>query len=627
MTGYKRKLSFERRLARRGWWVIAIAVLIALATAGGIVRVVHVWRQGDVYRQVEMAAALDTLAQSLDSTLRQELPRYCIGTPDLSLFSCARITGLDGSPIFPDNSRVPEPAGPAKYIPLLRQRGADISRTGMPVATLTNTLPESFSSGLLNKDSVADTLVRLELGWRMAAAALASNDTARALAVYRLLCSEFGQYCDADGFPVELTARLEEIRLCDDKKMQARMLREWIDDIITHYTFSSLPDARSVMPVLLKRADAIAERNVDFITEPSFLILTNMLFPSMPPTCIIKDENAEYRLWLKPAPAARLIRTEWQADATPVASNAFVYVRISAPGEPEPIGEALATNMYGVTLSVVPFDAVAWYGRRTRTAAIQAGLLGIVCLGALGFAWRMNTLMKAERRLKLQELNFVAAVSHELRSPISSVKVLAEAIERGIVRSGDEQQRYGKMIVNESNRLTRLVDNILDVSRGLNDQPHLAKEMVPVSALLEHASAAFSETEKTIITVDCPKDLRMMADRTLLERVLYNLVDNAVKYRVTGNECRITLTARAVENTIEIEAADNGIGISEDEQERIFDRFYRVGNELVRERPGTGLGLAIVKNIVERHEGEIRVESTVGVGSRFIIRLPASVEF
>jgi len=456
----------------------------------------------------------------------------------------------------------------------------------------------------------------------MAAAALASNNTDRAVAVYQLLCKEFSSYCDADGFPVELTARLEKIQLVKDKKIQAGMLRVWRDDIIFHYDFSEMKNARVVMPVLLKRADAIAERNVDFITEVEFLTLTNMLFPYGEPSCIVRKDTDDYHLWLKPIPTARLIRREWQATAAQMGSNAFVYVRVTAPGEPSPVGDAMSTNMFGITLSVVPFDAVEWYARRTRTAVIQVVLLGIVCIGAIAFAWRMNTLMKAERRLKQQELNFVAAVSHELRSPISSVKVLAEALEQGIVRDSDEQQKYGRMIVSESNRLTRLVDNILDISRGSNDQAHAKKESVQLAALFEHAASAFSEGEQTSIVIDCPVDVCVMASEPLLERVLYNLLDNAVKYRVSDENCRITLTGRTVDDVIEMEVADNGIGIPADEQERIFDRFYRVGNELVRERPGTGLGLAIVKNIIERHDGEIRVESAVGSGSRFIIVMP-----
>ena len=203
MTGRRRKLSFERRLARRGWWVIVCALLIALAAACGIVRVVQNWRRGDVYRRVEMEQALGTLAGSLDSALQQELPRYCVGIPDLSMFSCVRVTADDGTSLVPDNTRVPVPAGPARYIPLLRQRVTDIRWAGMPVSMLTNSLLFSSSDMPMNEEGEFDRLLRLELGWRMAAAALVSNNTERAVAVYQLLCKEFGGYCDADGFPTD----------------------------------------------------------------------------------------------------------------------------------------------------------------------------------------------------------------------------------------------------------------------------------------------------------------------------------------------------------------------------------------------------------------------------------------
>jgi two-component system phosphate regulon sensor histidine kinase PhoR len=317
-----------------------------------------------------------------------------------------------------------------------------------------------------------------------------------------------------------------------------------------------------------------------------------------------------------------LLRKEWLPASQSEASNAFVYLRLRLPASPPPVGESMSTNIYGISMSVVPFDAIAWETRRKERTLLQILLLSSVLVILCLLAWRSMVVISAERQLKKRQLNFVAAVSHELRTPVASVKTLAETMKRGLVTDPDEQKEYSEMIIAESDRLTRLVDNILDVANNSRLKDALRIQEIHVKDLFDAVTTSFTAKDPSVsFSVQCEPLLVIQADREAMERVLYNLVDNAIKYTTHGKEPAVELSAIQENDQVIILVKDNGIGIPKDEQDRIFDRFYRVGDELVREHPGTGLGLTIVKELVEAHNGTIEVESVAGEGSEFKICL------
>jgi len=223
--------------------------------------------------------------------------------------------------------------------------------------------------------------------------------------------------------------------------------------------------------------------------------------------------------------------------------------------------------------------------------------------------------------------DFVANVSHEFKTPLTAIQGFAETLLGGALEDAANSRRFLEIIREHAARLGRLTDDLLKLSRI--EAGKLEIELRPV-ALAEVIASCVDTTrlkadaKQLALEVDCPGNLpTVRGDSGLLREILQNLLDNAVQYTPAGG--RITVRARAVAEGREVEVAveDTGIGVPSAEQERIFERFYRVDAARSREAGGTGLGLSIARHLVEAHDGRIGVESEVGRGSRFIFTLPA----
>jgi two-component system phosphate regulon sensor histidine kinase PhoR len=225
------------------------------------------------------------------------------------------------------------------------------------------------------------------------------------------------------------------------------------------------------------------------------------------------------------------------------------------------------------------------------------------------------------RRLEALKRDFVANASHELRTPLTSIVGSLEMLE-GAVRG--ESARWVETIRRNAERMTAIVKDLLLLSgleaRGAEPSP----DRVELDQLIRDVTGMFAhraETQGISLVTDIPGQLPLItADAYLLEQVLVNLIDNALKYTEEG-EVRVNCTSEG-SSGVRIEVSDTGIGIPGESLSRVFERFYVVDKSRSRKLGGTGLGLAIVKHIVQSHAGSIEVESTVGKGTRFIIRLP-----
>jgi two-component system phosphate regulon sensor histidine kinase PhoR len=219
--------------------------------------------------------------------------------------------------------------------------------------------------------------------------------------------------------------------------------------------------------------------------------------------------------------------------------------------------------------------------------------------------------------------DFVANVSHELRTPLASIKAMAETVVLRGRKNPEAAEEFGRKIMDEADRLTAISDDLLELARIEANRPLQMEEF----ALLEVVQSVVSDLQakannKAIeVSVDVPDDLLIAADRDAMYQILVNLVDNAIRYTRPGGS--VTISAASDETGVSMSVTDTGIGIPEDEQTRIFERFYRVDRGRSRESGGTGLGLSIVKHLVEAHGGKIAVESGPGEGSTFIVMLPA----
>jgi two-component system phosphate regulon sensor histidine kinase PhoR len=223
------------------------------------------------------------------------------------------------------------------------------------------------------------------------------------------------------------------------------------------------------------------------------------------------------------------------------------------------------------------------------------------------------------RRLERVRRDFVANVSHEFKTPLTAIQGFAETLLGGALDDKANRTRFVEIIREQSQRLTRLTDDLLKLSRIEAGRLDLESQPVSVAALVNACveSAYLKAESKSIqITVGLPDDIpRIRGDAGQLGEVLQNLVDNALQYTPPGGQ--IDVTAYSNGHEVIFMVADTGIGIPESDHERIFERFYRVDAARSREAGGTGLGLSIARHIVDAHGGRIWVESAVGQGSRF----------
>jgi len=228
------------------------------------------------------------------------------------------------------------------------------------------------------------------------------------------------------------------------------------------------------------------------------------------------------------------------------------------------------------------------------------------------------------RRLERVRQDFVANVSHEFKTPLTAIQGFAETLLAGALDDPSNNRRFLEIIRDHATRLARLTDDLLKLARM--DAGKLELEFLPVSITeIVEACAETSllkATRKQItLYIDIPPGLPAVSgDARLLREVLQNLLDNAIQYTPAGGRIDVTATSGAREAVVTV--ADTGIGIPLADQERIFERFYRVDAARSREAGGTGLGLSIAKHIVEAHSGRLWVESAVGSGSRFSFTIP-----
>ena len=232
------------------------------------------------------------------------------------------------------------------------------------------------------------------------------------------------------------------------------------------------------------------------------------------------------------------------------------------------------------------------------------------------------------RRLEKARQDFVANVSHELRTPLTSIHGFLENLKEGAFEDREQSLKFLHIIQEDVDRLSRLIENLLDLSRLDAKNEGLRWEALDLGEEMESALAvlkdAIRQRRLTVKGVEILKSLKVLAERDRLRQVFVNLLDNAVKFNREGGE--IHLEARRLGNEVRISIRDTGIGIPKEGIPHVFERFYRVDKARSREVGGTGLGLAIVKHIIEAHRGTVSCQSELGKGSEFSLTLPAADE-
>lgn len=311
----------------------------------------------------------------------------------------------------------------------------------------------------------------------------------------------------------------------------------------------------------------------------------------------------------------------------------------------QPIQEPDVAPQFAVQIRLV--DAPLLFATQRQRTFLFGGLIlasGLAAVVGLIAAYR-----SFRRQLRLSELksDFVSSVSHELRAPIASVRLMAESLERGKIAEPRKQHEYFQFIVQECRRLSSLIENVLDFSRieqGRKQFEFAPTDIVALTQQTVKLMEAYATERQVTLSLASVKGLSesgplpFTADGKAVQQALINLIDNAVKHSTKGQSVTVGLEVRNAEYRVRsrvqreklpcvaLWVEDHGEGIPAEEHEKIFERFYRLGSELRRQTQGVGIGLSIVKHVVEAHGGRVEVRSQVGQGSRFTMLLPLEAE-
>jgi signal transduction histidine kinase len=275
---------------------------------------------------------------------------------------------------------------------------------------------------------------------------------------------------------------------------------------------------------------------------------------------------------------------------------------------------ALGVKFKGTTVEAI--------GRRwVLQSFLILGALSLLMIGGLVLTYRSVNKEIALARLKA---DFVSNVSHELRTPLALIWLYAETLELGRITTQEKKEEYYRIIRKESERLTALINNILDFSRIEAGRKEYDFRETDIAELVRNTLDAYRyQIEQQGFAFEQSIDSSLPAvyiDREAIARALVNLVNNALKYSADEKFLRVKLYQTS--GVLKLEVADRGIGITRREQSKIFEKFYRTGDPLVHNTKGSGLGLSLVRHITEAHGGEVEVESTPGKGSKFTVSLP-----
>ena len=429
-------------------------------------------------------------------------------------------------------------------------------------------------------------------------------------------------------------------------QMNDRFVREEHDHMVESYRawFSSKEELKSLMeginkkpqhilfsPMQTKRADGPAYMLTAFFALPntsnddfefggvSFdpCYLKNNFFPEMLANSVKENSNEQG--------GNQLAMMIYRAD-TPEGYDLKPIVATTGwdDGKPEVMrkmddvfrGLGLAIKYQGVSVEAL---GQTWM----RRSFMILGFFSLMIIAGLVLTKHMVSKEIAVAKLKS---DFVSNVSHELRTPLALIRLYAETLELGRITTPEKKQQYYRIVRKESERLTALINNILDFSRIEAGRKEYEFRETDISDLVRNTLDSYRyQIEQQGFEFDESIDANLpnvRVDREAIARALVNLVNNALKYSAEQKYLGVKLYRE--NGVVKLEVADRGIGISRRDQAKIFEKFYRAGDPLVHNTKGSGLGLSLVRHITEAHGGAIEVESAPGTGSKFIMSLPVS---
>ena len=470
-----------------------------------------------------------------------------------------------------------------------------------------------------------------------------------ALAGYRALLTVPADIVDEHGIPVSLYAasRVLESGIADEAVLQClqralgaarwpppaalSMLRDLVESFIASGSDAEGRDAAAnldgALSDYLERTRQALELQRDF---PSLGLGRVAAAQGQPEDAWIVYGAPAWLIGAVPSlggqgPGVVAVRYEALASlAAAAASSGGIVGGLSLISEASSTAVPLGLSFPGLAADfIAEEDGAQGMARSVRLGFYLFGLFLVISVTLFGayLLWR-----DVRRELRLAEMRsrFVAAVSHELKTPLTGIRMFAEMMHMGRPIDPDTQAEYLETIVNESERLTRLLNNVLDFSRIEQGQKTYHPEPNDLAEIVRATARTMTyplEQEHFALHVEIEDNLPpVCVDRDGIEQAILNLLTNAMKY--SGERRDIDLLLRSEEGREIIEVSDHGVGIDPVEQVRIFEQFYRVLSPDNEGIPGTGLGLTLVQHIVRAHGGTVTVRSTLGEGSTFSMHLP-----
>lgn len=449
---------------------------------------------------------------------------------------------------------------------------------------------------------------------------------------------EYERAVDAQGRLIAPSALLRALELIGDGSDAAfETIIDTLVERLRSYRDPVIPSAQRLF--LMKQLGEVAAVELDFDTLSAELLAERYLASDPPtaPTTSLQPSGLE-GIWHLASPSGAVVALYEQERLNQVVESLIARralpqsttVELLVPGEEPPdlflVSLPAGGFLQDWQLVLRPEDQTLF--ARAANQRIKAYLLtGVLVVGTIvGLAMLVARLIERQLRLTRLKNDLLATVSHELKTPLASMRLLVDTLlETG---TGDAQRTddYLRLIAKENLRLSRLVDNFLTFSRMEQGRQAFDLEPVPAGSIAEAAADSFSERFRAAgcrFEVQIASDLpSIVADRDALLTVLLNLLDNAYKY--SPEEKHIVLSGYLEAGQVCFTVRDNGIGLSSRVTGKIFDRFYQVDQRLSRPGAGCGLGLSIVKFIVSAHGGSVAVDSQLGEGSTFTVRLPVA---
>src|SRR5256714_12633079 len=413
---------------------------------------------------------------------------------------------------------------------------------------------------------------------------------------------------------------VEGYRTWFSSKEELKGIAETIDKKPQHIFFSPMPSKRADGPAYVLTAFfALPDNSTDELAFGGISFVPCYLKSNIFPEMLARSVNDKS----KDQTGNQLAMMIYRSD-TPEGKELSPIVATAGwdDGKPEVTrkmddvfrGLALAIKYQGVSVEAL---GATWM----RRSFMILGFLSVMIVAGLVLTKHMVGKEMAVAKLKS---DFVSNVSHELRTPLALIRLYAETLELGRITTKEKKQQYYRIIRKESERLTALINNILDFSRIEAGRKEYEFRQTDIADLVRNTLDSYRyqiEQQGFTFEENIASDLPpVRVDREAIARALVNLVNNALKY--SDHEKFLGVKLYGANGAVKLEVVDHGIGITRREQSKIFEKFYRTGDPLVHNTKGSGLGLSLVRHITQAHGGDIAVESTPGKGSKLTMSLP-----